>query len=307
MDQRAVVLPRPGAGQRDVGYLGSGDGPATRLAAHGGTALAQLEYDGYTSEDSIRDSAWALRPIALDDLVESADLQTRVDRKYMVPAKTFRLLIAELGSSFRVLEIDGQRTFDYESVYFDTPDLLTYRAHLQRRRRRFKARTRTYLDSGLCMFEVKTVGARGATVKDRIKHSVQDRAVLTDSARAFLGQTLFSAYGQPIPPGLQPMLINLYRRTTFASPVEGARLTCDVALSCHTERASMHDRGQHVLVESKSANGSSEADQMLRRLGVRPISISKYCVGIAGLHPEVPANPWHTTLGRYFEVPTLVH
>jgi len=307
MDRRALLLPRPGVGQRDGAYLDAGDGPADRVAARGGTALAHSEYDSYSSEDSIRDSAWALRPIALDDLVESADLQTRVDRKYMVPAKTFRLLIAELGSSFRVLEIDGQRTFDYESVYFDTPDLLTYRAHLQRRRRRFKARTRTYLDSGLCMFEVKTVGARGATVKDRIKHSVTDRAVLTDPARAFLGQTLYNAYGQPIPAGLQPMLINLYRRTTFASPVEGARLTCDVALSCHTERASMNDRGAHVLVESKSANGSSEADQMLRRLGVRPISISKYCVGIAGLHPEVPANPWHTTLSRYFEVPTQVH
>jgi hypothetical protein len=238
--------------------------------------------------------------------VESAELLTRVDRKYFVPAKTFRALIAELGSC-RVLEIDGQRTFDYESVYFDTPGLLTYRAHLQRRRRRFKARTRTYLDSGLCMFEVKTVGARGATVKDRIKHSLTDRAVLTDPARDFLGQTLYSAYGQPTPPGLQPTLINLYRRTTFASSVEGARLTCDVALSCHTERASMHDRGSHVLVESKSANGSSKADQMLRRLGVRPISVSKYCVGIAALHPEVPANPWHTTLDRYFEVPSQVH
>src|SRR6195952_4607158 len=149
MDQRAVLLTRPGAGQRD-GQLDLGDGPAARLAAQGGSALARPAFEGYTSEDSIRDSAWALRPIALDDLVESADLQTRVDRKYFVPAKTFRLLIAELGATFRVLEIDGQRTFDYESVYFDTPDLLTHRAHLQRRRRRFKSRTRTYLDSGLC-------------------------------------------------------------------------------------------------------------------------------------------------------------
>jgi hypothetical protein len=176
-------------------------------------------------------------------------------------------------------------------------------AHLQRRRSRFKARTRTYLDSGLCMFEVKTVGERGNTVKDRIKHPVNDRAVLTDEAHNFLAQTLDRAYGQPVPAGLQPMLINLYRRTTFASPVEGARLTCDVSLSCHTERASIHDRGTHVLVESKSANGGGEADRMLRRLGVRPIAVSKYCVGIAALHPEVADNPWRTTLDRYFDPP----
>jgi hypothetical protein len=215
------------------------------------------------------------------------------------------MLIGELSSTFRVLNIDGQRTFDYESVYFDTPDLLTYRAHLQRRRRRFKARTRTYLDSGLCMFEVKTVGERGATVKDRVRHSVNDRAVLTDGAHDFLGETLRRAYGQPVPAGLQPMLINLYRRTTLAAPTEGSRLTCDVSLSCHTERASMSDRNTHVLVESKSANGSSEADKMLRKLGVRPISVSKYCVGIAALRPEVPANPWRTTLDRYFQPPVL--
>ena len=245
-----------------------------------------------------------VRPIGLDNLVESAELLTRVDRKYFVPAETFRRLIAEL-SSFRVLEIDGQRTFDYESIYFDTPDLLTYRAHLQHRRRRFKARTRTYVDSGLCMFEVKTVGARGATVKDRIKHPIEDRAVLTDQAQEFLAQTLHNAYGQPVPPGLRPMLINLYRRTTFASPDEGSRLTCDVGLSSHTERASVSDLGTHVLVESKSATGAGQADVRLRHLGVRPLSISKYGLGIAALHPEVPSNPWHATLSHYFDEPVV--
>jgi hypothetical protein len=244
-----------------------------------------------------------LCPIRLADLNDSAELLTRVDRKYFVPAAQFRLLMGELCASFRVLDIDGQRTFDYESVYFDTPDLLTYRAHLQRRRRRFKARTRTYVNSGLCMFEVKTVGPRGATVKDRIRHPVSDRAHLADHAREFLRQILLSSYRRPVPADMQPVLINQYRRTTFASAVEGSRLTCDVSLSCHTEKASMSDRNTHVLVESKSAHGTSQADQVLRRIGIRPTSISKYCVGIAGLHPEVPSNPWRATLARYFEPP----
>jgi hypothetical protein len=270
------------------------------------SAASAVEARAYSSERAIQDTARMLRPISLDDLVESAELLTRVDRKYFVPAEKFRLLIGELSTTFRVLEIDGQRTFDYESVYFDTPDLLTYRAHLQRRRRRFKARTRTYIDSGLCMFEVKTVGHRGNTVKDRIKHPVNDRAVLTDEAHTFLAHTLHRAYGQPVPVGLQPMLINLYRRTTFASSVEGSRLTCDVSLSCHTDRASINDAGTHVLVESKSTNGAGEADRMLRRLGIRPTSISKYCVGIAALHTEVPTNPWRATLARYFEQPMMI-
>jgi len=106
-----------------------------------------------------------LPPIDLESVAAQAELQNRVDRAYLVPLKDFPALVTGLGPDLRVVESVGRRSFGYESVYFDTPDLLTYRAHLQRRRRRFKARTRTYLDSGLCMFEVKTVGPRGATVK----------------------------------------------------------------------------------------------------------------------------------------------
>ena len=40
---------------------------------------------------------------------------------------------------------------------------------------------------------------------------------------------------------------------------------------------------------------------MLRDLGVRPSSVSKYAVGVAALHPELPSNLWHQTLRRYFE------
>jgi hypothetical protein len=86
---------------------------------------------------------------------------------------------------------------------------------------------------------------------------------------------------------------------------EGSRLTCDVALSCHSPHASITDSGAHVLVESKSANGMGRADQMLLHLGVRPASISKYGLGIAALHPEVPSNPWHATLKRYFDEPVF--
>jgi hypothetical protein len=155
------------------------------------------------------------------------------------------------------------------------------------------------------MFEVKTEGARENTVKDRIAHPLTRRAALTLEAYTFLSQTLREALGQQVPEGLRPVVINLYRRTTFASPSEGARLTCDVSVSCHNGRASMSDKGTHVLVESKSANGASEADLMLRRLGVRPASISKYCIGVAALYPEVPCNPWQASLLRYFEPPWL--
>jgi VTC domain-containing protein len=239
--------------------------------------------------------------IGLAELMELAELQTRVDRKYFVPAEVFRRLITELAGELQVLEIDGRRTFGYESVYFDTPQLSTYRAHLQHRRQRFKARTRTYTDSGLCMFEVKLTGARGETVKQRVPHPAKYRAELTDEALAHLATALCEAYHQVLPSGLQPTLVTTYRRTTFVFHTGDGRLTCDVGLECFDLHRQVHDTGTHVLVESKSAVRGSAADRILRELGVRPASVSKYCVGVAALHPELPSNPWHQTLRRYFE------
>src|SRR3954467_15177520 len=158
------------------------------------------------------------------ELMELAELQTRVDRKYFVPAALFRRLIARLSEELRVLDIDGLRSFGYESVYFDTPQLATYRAHLQRRRHRFKARTRTYTDSGLCMFEVKLTGARGETVKHRVPHRAEDSAELTERALAHLRSTLCQAYHQDLPAGMQPTLATTYRRTTFVSRNGESRL-----------------------------------------------------------------------------------
>src|SRR5689334_1799372 len=123
------------------------------------------------------------------ELVEQAALQTRVDRKYAVPRHAVDSLLAGLGDDTRVLEIDGLRVFRYHSVYFDTGDLTSYRLAAYRRRRRFKIRTRTYLDSASCWLEVKTEGARGGTVKDRRPYSLDHQATVAPG-RSFVDATL---------------------------------------------------------------------------------------------------------------------
>ncbi|MEV5448070.1 VTC domain-containing protein, partial [Streptomyces sp. NPDC052644] len=95
-----------------------------------------------------------LTPIGLAELTERAALQTRFDRKYLLPLAELPGLLAGLDHTDQVLEIDGSRAFRYESIYFDTADLVSFRLTARRRRRRFKIRTRTYLDSGLCWLEV---------------------------------------------------------------------------------------------------------------------------------------------------------
>ena len=109
-----------------------------------------------------------LAPTSLAELNSAAGLLTRVDRKYLVPLERAQELVGGLTSEARVLDIDGRRRFSYASTYFDTPGLEAFMLTARKRRRRFKVRTRTYLDTGLCFLEVKTRGARGTTVKRRM-------------------------------------------------------------------------------------------------------------------------------------------
>ena len=90
----------------------------------------------------------SLEAVSLQDLVSQAELLTRVDRKYLLREHSARAILDSAAEGARVLEIAGRREFAYDSVYFDTPDHLSYRLTAQRRRRRFKLRTRSYLDTG---------------------------------------------------------------------------------------------------------------------------------------------------------------
>lgn len=238
------------------------------------------------------------RPIGLDEVMREAALQTRVDRKFLLTPAQFTRLMGALDRRFRILEIDGLRTFRYASVYFDTPDFEQFRAHRQGRRRRYKVRTRTYVDSGLSMFEVKTKGRRGATVKHRLPQDVRDAGILTRRSRAFLEDILAVEYGQDVP-DLEPVLDSNYVRATFVNPHDGERLTCDADLTYANRWQLLHGPDLFV-VETKTVDGRGAADRALARMGIRPVSMSKYCIGMALLHPELPANRWSRLLRRHF-------
>jgi len=104
-----------------------------------------------------------LATIGLAELTERASLLTRIDRKYVLPRAELDAVLGDLDPAVRVLDIDGVRSSAYESVYFDTPELTSFLMAAHPRRRRFKIRTRTYVDSAQSYLEVKTRGGRGVT------------------------------------------------------------------------------------------------------------------------------------------------
>jgi hypothetical protein len=235
-------------------------------------------------------------PVSLSELDNRAALQRRTDRKYFVSGVTLEALLAALTESHAVLEIDGTRIFGYRNVYFDSPSLLTYREHVQRRRRRFKVRSRHYVDSDQHWFEVKLKGRRSQTVKERVSSSSDLHGVLAPTTLDFLRETLSNHYGKELTADLAPTLHMRYSRVTLACLNAPERLTIDVDLRFAGANGLVSAMApEWAILESKSAHGRAEADHLLRTLGVRPVDCSKYCLGITLTRPEVRGNRflWH--------------
>jgi len=246
--------------------------------------------------------AEGLRPIGLEELTRAAGLLERVDVKYVVTVETMSRLIERLGDSHRVLTTDGGVWFGYRSTYFDSPGLTAFRDHVQGRRRRFKCRSRRYVDSGAHAFEVKLKGSRGRTVKRRLPCEPLPDGPLGGSALAFLRDCLVAGYGRPLDEAMDPVLTVTYRRLTLAAPSHGERLTCDLGLRVRDAagRGGRLSEGFAIL-ETKSHNGRSAADRALLALGARPVAdCSKYCLGIGLTHPGASANRFRPLMRRYF-------
>ncbi|GIM90915.1 polyphosphate polymerase domain-containing protein [Paractinoplanes toevensis] len=240
-----------------------------------------------------------LAPIGLHELVERAGLLTRIDRKYLLPASALPVILAGLPGDARILEIDGRRHFGYRSAYFDTPGLDSYRTTAQRRRRRFKLRIRSYLDSDLHLLEVKTRGPRGLTIKDRFPYA-GDGVTLSPEMRAYAVRSLEAARVTVRDPRFEAVITTRFERITLLLPSTGSRATIDRGLTWTLPDGGALCLSDRMIVETKSARGASPLDRLLWSLSHRPCPISKYATGMAALHPDLPDNRWHRILRQHF-------
>lgn len=271
------------------------------------TASPVLQHDTTLAIDAIR----RLDGLSLDELNLRAELQTRVDRKYVLAESALPAVLADLDPRTLVLEFDGgERSSAYESVYFDTPDLASYHLAAHARRKRFKIRTRRYVDAGVAFLEVKTRGGRSFTVKDRFEVDGSTAGEFTAEARHHAGGVLDAA-GIDAPPlgSMAPTLVTRYRRTTLLLPAERSR---DQSRATIDRELEWVDQGgqtafttcmrlpRTVIVETKSGSRAGTLDRALWRHGHRPATVSKYGAGLAALRPELPRTKWHRVLSTRF-------
>jgi len=209
------------------------------------------------------------------EAIERVALMDRVDTKFAFDASFLPILMPFLLENFRILQIGNARLMHYENVYFDTPNFNFYKAHHDRRQTRHKIRTRKYVETNVCFLEIKK-RSKGKTLKQRM---LSDTMTLTPEHLSFVKLGLGEL------PDLEPKLYNSFQRITLVNHEMTERLTFDFKISFSKEKQEKTMDGL-VIAELKQSTLSRDSPFYLfmKNHGIRPHSISKYCLGIVTLY-----------------------
>jgi hypothetical protein len=228
--------------------------------------------------------------ISLDELGKDS-LLDRQEIKYLLSEDRLGTLLSGLEAEYRVLEIQGRHSFDYRSVYFDTPDRLFYVQHHAGTLPRWKIRQRTYLNSGLTYLEVKYKDNRRVTHKNRMQINTPAGLIAEES-----NQFLETHYPGRVD-DLTLFLETRYSRITLVRKAGVERITIDRGLQFSHGTYSKSIPGL-VIAEIKQARlgPRSPFTHQLKQIGVRPGGFSKYCIGSTLLNPTLKQNRFKPNL-----------
>jgi len=251
--------------------------------------------------DAYRPQLDGWRGLSLAELNERAPLLVRQENKYLISTDRFDEILTGLSDEFDVLTIDDRTVFTYDTVYYDTDDLLVYHQHVQGKRLRLKIRSRHYVDTGPCFFEVKMKGTRGRTIKQRLSYDGGRHGAVDENAMEFVEGSVNSFYGDSFTDRIDPTLTMRYHRLTLVGRGRPERVTVDFDLEfSEPDGATAQMPAGDLIIEVKSENGRGLADAALRRAGARPAKCSKYCIGLILVHPDLRYNVFKRTLVRHF-------
>jgi hypothetical protein len=213
--------------------------------------------------------------IDLDGLADAAR-SDRLDTKFLMRASDLLTALEHLAVHYRILDVDGSRFTSYRTQYFDTADFDLFRLHHSAGSRRYKVRTRLYLNTQQAFIEIKSKNKLGATVKDR-ERTETFQTELDGPARSFVAARL-PAYAAE----LRPALLNGFDRICLLSRHRAERLTIDLDVGVHANGKLIHLPGIAIaeLKQQRLGGGRRESEflQSMRSLNIRRTAFSKYCI-----------------------------
>jgi VTC domain len=231
---------------------------------------------------SLVEALHEFQSVSLKEL-EQVALLDRMDTKYVFTKSQLFDFLVVLKQHYNILEIDGNRMFNYESLYFDTQRFSLYNMHYCGRMNRYKVRLRKYVESNLSFFEIKFKNNKGRTVKSRVRYN--DGLSISGDALHLLEEKSPLAGS-----GLEPKIWVNYVRITLASKDFKERLTLDLDLTFKNDREEVTHQNLVIAEVKQSRAGQSAFNRLMKEHHIRKGSISKYCFGIASMFRDLRAN-----------------
>lgn len=243
-------------------------------------------------------------PISLEDM-SGIRLMNRTDTKFVTTLGRLEALLAEAGEEYYAQEIDGRRLASYYTLYFDTGECAMFRAHHNGKLNRQKLRIRSYVDSNLDFLEVKTKNNHGRTKKKRValgegfdhSHclSLGEAVGEPEDYRDFLSQ-----YLRYDPSAMEGKIENRFRRITLVNKGKTERLTIDTGIKFHNirEDSDLELEGLVIIELKRDGLIPSPILEMLRRMRIKPMGFSKYCMGMVMTDNGIMTNRFRPRLTK---------
>ena len=238
--------------------------------------------------------------VSLKEL-DKVKLLDRQDTKFVFNQVQLPLILERIKPLYRILEINNDRVFTYDTTYFDTDDFLFYNQHHNENRKRFKVRLRKYSSNSDLFFEIKIKNNKNRTVKKRL---------MVDEMNGGLGEKEKNLVSKIIglPPNQLKTKLNIqFTRLTLVDYSFSERLTIDTSLSVRNGTGrKMFDQLVISEIKQKKYNPKSNFIQILRTLKVPEMRFSKYCMGILHVNKEIKYNRFKPKLLQINKILTQV-
>lgn len=217
----------------------------------------------------------------------------RIDRKYWFHSSKLIYLLEQTLPYYNILEINGQRLMDYQTIYFDTPENTMYLKHHNRKLNRHKVRQRKYISTDSSFLEIKFKTNKKRTIKERIATEFEPNEFVSKEIKFINSNTPFSGEH------LEPKLNNKFKRITLIHKEKLDRCTIDISPVFWNENGKTSV--EHLVIFELKRGRSLKSSPMLslvRELKIRQRGLSKYCTGRAMLEPTLKQNMFKPRL-RY--------
>jgi hypothetical protein len=233
------------------------------------------------SFDQITQSLLKFESVGLDK-AKLIKLEDRVDHKFICPVSLLPAIFKECYNEYSAVELNSKRWAKYNNLYFDTKNHSLYHQHHSGKLNRYKIRIRTYLESGDSFLEIKSRTNKGRTQKVRTQINSN---IIDDNAKAIIYNNTGINFEE-----LSPAIAIAYNRITLININRSERVTIDFDIKFKRENIEKGIENLAIIEIKQKTSENSNLKNILHLHNIMEGSISKYCLGISQMIPNIKQN-----------------